>query len=133
MTGISVLFCLMPTRAWALSAPYGLQVFERGDSTVGLVWPTVPGASSYEVLEDGSPVETVEQSYAVVDGLTQGQDYTFAVEAVDDQGDVSPLSTSVQVGAYGVGSWLSDFSVYIVVAFVLGISLGWFLLVTRGS
>ena len=59
----------------------------------GLTWTPVSGATSYQVLENGTSIGTVSSASDTVTGLTNGTTYTFAVEAVDGGGSSAPSST----------------------------------------
>jgi hypothetical protein len=81
-------------------APTGLSA-TAGNAEVALTWDEVAGATDYVVLyrasseADWSDGPVVTEPTATVADLTNGTEYTFAVRAVDGDGDVSPESTSV--------------------------------------
>ena len=73
----------------APSAPTGL-VATAGNGQVGLSWTAVTGATSYTVLENGSPVGTTASPSDAVTGLTNGTSYSFTVSAANGGGSSTP-------------------------------------------
>ena len=58
------------------AVPTGL-VATPGDGQVGLTWTPVSGATSYQVLENGTSIGTVSSASDTVTGLTNGTTYTL--------------------------------------------------------
>ena len=87
--------------AYPLSAPSISSATSMGNGTVSLVWQSVKEATSYNVYVGGTKVgSTTETSYDVT-GLTVGNKYDFAVEAVretpaavSDKSTISATATS---------------------------------------
>ena len=86
---------------YPLSAPSISSATSMGNGTVSLVWQSVKEATSYNVYVGGTKVgSTTETSYDVT-GLTVGNKYDFAVEAVretpaavSDKSTISATATS---------------------------------------
>lgn len=85
--------------------PTGLQTGAVTSSSVALSWTasTDPDGQvvAYNVLRDGTKVATVTGTSAVVTGLATNVDYAFTVQAVDNEGRVSPPSEPVRVKIAG--------------------------------
>jgi Fibronectin type III domain len=81
------------------SAPSGLTVGSVGLASASLSWSPATddtGVAGYNVYRDGSLVGSTATTGFVVDGLSCGTTYAFAVEAYDAAGNVSGQA---QVGA----------------------------------
>jgi len=76
----------------APSAPANVAA-ESGESSITLSWDAASDGESsvflYNVYQDGSPVATVSETTATVEGLTSGTEYNFAVAAQDAFGNES--------------------------------------------
>ena len=82
----------------APSAPAGLTIGEVTRSSVEVRWEAAAddrGVVVYRVYRDGALAGTVAQPTFTDAGLQYGTAYTYAVEAVDASGNVSPLSPPV--------------------------------------
>lgn len=68
------------TLKWGeLAQPQGLQVVTATRSTVSLGWAPVPGATSYDIYQDGVKVGSSSGSRYVAAGLEEGKTYSFKV------------------------------------------------------
>ncbi len=88
----------------AIATPQGLSVTASEATSVSLAWQAVSGAQSYTVLESASggafaalSTGAISTTSYTVTGLSPDTAYAFEVEAVDQAGQSSPPSTSVQV------------------------------------
>ena len=75
------------------------------DGAVVLTWDEGKNATSYNVYQDGTKVDTVTSTYATITGLTNEQEYTFEVEAKNSKGvadKVSVKGTPTTSGDYDV-------------------------------
>ncbi|MEO3815436.1 fibronectin type III domain-containing protein [Plantactinospora sp. B24E8] len=122
------------------TAPTDLATTVVGEETVGLTWsPSTDNVvlQRYEVVSitpDGSTVvatvgllpPALPSTGAVVYGLSAGTTYTFGVRAVDEAGNVSPLSAPITVTtrsgpeesctiAYDVSTWPGGMLVHMTV------------------
>lgn len=77
-----------------LTAPQDLQVVTANRSTVALGWAPTQGATSYEIYQDGAWIGTSLANRFVVEGLTEGQSYSFSVTAKNELW-TSPASHSI--------------------------------------
>ena len=82
--------------ATAPTAPSNLTA-TTDESSVTLEWDAASDAESsvflYSVTQDGSPVATVADTSATIDGLSGGTEYEFAVAARDAFGNEGPTAT----------------------------------------
>ncbi len=69
----------------APATPTGL-VATAGNARVTLTWSAVPGATSYDVYENGKSSGWVTNAAHTVTGLTNGTRYSFTVSATDGGG-----------------------------------------------
>lgn len=79
------------------SKPGDLRVTATSGDSVSLAWDAATddqGVTGYDVLQNGSVVQSVTGTTATVSGLTTGS-YRFAVRAKDTIGQVSALSNEV--------------------------------------
>ncbi|MBB4982702.1 MULTISPECIES: chitinase [Streptomyces] len=76
------------------TAPTGLTAGSPTSTSVPLSWTAVPGATSYNVYQGSTKVQTVTGTTATVSGLTASTPYTFQVTAVNSAGE-SPKSAAV--------------------------------------
>ncbi|MEU1230088.1 glycoside hydrolase family 18 protein [Streptomyces sp. NPDC005828] len=76
------------------TAPTGLTAGSPTSTSVPLSWTAVPGATSYNVYQGSTRVQTVTGTTATVSGLTASTPYTFQVTAVNTAGE-SPKSAAV--------------------------------------
>ena len=65
-----------------LATPVISSVTSKGDGKIEVVWSAVKEASSYNVYVDGNKVDSTKETTYTVSGLTVGNEYSFAVEAV---------------------------------------------------
>ena len=65
-----------------LATPVISSVTSKGDGKIEVVWSAVKEASSYNVYVDGNKVDSTKETSYTVSGLTVGNEYSFAVEAV---------------------------------------------------
>ncbi|MFE4589665.1 chitinase [Streptomyces laurentii] len=72
------------------ATPTGLTAGSATDTTIGLGWPVVPGATSYRVQQGSAVVATVTGTSYTATGLTPGTAYTFRVTAANDAGESAP-------------------------------------------
>ncbi|TYK47008.1 glycosyl hydrolase family 18 protein [Actinomadura decatromicini] len=89
------------------SKPADLKITETTNDSVSLSWGAATddhGVTGYDVLQNGSVVQSVTGTTAKVSGLTAGS-YKFAVRAKDATGQVSELSNEVtaKIGAGSAG------------------------------
>ncbi|MFD0715466.1 glycosyl hydrolase family 18 protein [Paenibacillus sp. GCM10027626] len=66
-----------------LAVPKDLQAVTTTRTTAVLGWAPVPGATGYDIYQDGKQVATSDSNHYVAEGLTEGQSYSFAVAAVN--------------------------------------------------
>ncbi|MFC9593761.1 chitinase [Streptomyces sp. NPDC056944] len=76
------------------AAPTGLTAGSPASTSVPLTWTAVSGATSYNVYQGSTKVQTVTAPSATVSGLTASTPYTFQVSAVNSAGE-SPKSAAV--------------------------------------
>ncbi|CAM5353386.1 chitinase [Streptomyces tanashiensis] len=76
------------------AAPAGLTAGSPTSTSVPLTWTAVSGATSYNVYQGSTRVQTVTAPSATVSGLTASTPYTFQVTAVNSAGE-SPKSPAV--------------------------------------
>ncbi|MFC9398772.1 chitinase [Streptomyces sp. NPDC057027] len=76
------------------TAPTGLTAGSPTSTSVPLGWTAVTGATSYNVYQGSTKVQTVTGTTATVSGLTASTPYTFQVTAVNSAGE-SPKSAAV--------------------------------------
>jgi fibronectin type 3 domain-containing protein len=86
-----------PTAPPPLSPPTGLTA-TPGYKQVSLSWNSVSGATGYNVYVNGvrSNASPIKSTSAISGNLTNGQQYTFTVTAVDQYGQESAQSSAVQ-------------------------------------
>ncbi len=71
----------------------GLKAASKTTTTVTLTWNTVPGARGYHVNRNGARITTVTYGTAKMSGLKANTGYTFTVQTVGSDGQVSALSS----------------------------------------
>ncbi|MEV4427215.1 glycoside hydrolase family 18 protein [Streptomyces sp. NPDC049602] len=76
------------------AAPTGLTAGSPNSTSVPLSWTAVPGATSYNLYQGATRIQTVTGTTATATGLTASTPYTFQVTAVNSAGE-SPKSTAV--------------------------------------
>ncbi|MGW8363711.1 chitinase [Streptomyces wedmorensis] len=76
------------------AAPTGLAAGSPTSSSVPLTWAAVSGATSYNVYQGATKVQTVSGTSATATGLAASTPYTFQVTAVNSAGE-SPKSAAV--------------------------------------
>jgi chitinase len=64
-----------------LAAPTDLQVVAASRTTVSLGWAPTPGATSYDVYQEGTKIGSSSTNRYVTNGLNEGQEYAFKVIA----------------------------------------------------
>ncbi|OPA74242.1 glycoside hydrolase [Paenibacillus selenitireducens] len=70
------------TMKWGeLAAPTDLQAVTATRTSVALGWGPTPGATSYEIYQDGQRIGSSDSNRYLVDGLTEGRSYSFKVVA----------------------------------------------------
>lgn len=85
-----------PTATAGKKAPAkvtGLKAAAKTTTTVSLTWNSVPGARGYTVYRNGARIITVTYAAAKMTGLRANTSYTFAVQTVGSDGQVSALSS----------------------------------------
>lgn len=92
------------TGTGTLPAPTGLAPAAVTDTSIGLTWDPVDGATSYAVHRDGVPVATVDSVSYTDSGLTPGSSHTYAVAARDDEGRPGRLSGTVTARTTGASA-----------------------------
>ncbi|MFJ5833103.1 chitinase [Streptomyces sp. NPDC093089] len=76
------------------TAPTGLAAGSPTSTTVPLTWTAVSGATSYNVYQGATRIQTVTGTSATATGLTASTPYSFQVAAVNAAGE-SPKSAAV--------------------------------------
>lgn len=97
-----------------LAAPRDVQAVTATRSAVTLGWAPTPGATSYDIYQDGKRIGSSGDNRYVVEGLTEGRSYTFEVDAHNPVWD-SPLSETIKVvpgSEYNIVSYYTSWSVY---------------------
>ncbi|MEV4442515.1 PHB depolymerase family esterase [Streptomyces sp. NPDC049577] len=84
-----------------LPAPTGLAVTGATDTTIGLSWHAVDGATDYAVYRDGNRVATASGTSYTDTGLRAGTSYAYAVAARDANGTTGARSGTVTAGTTG--------------------------------
>ncbi|KOP66388.1 glycoside hydrolase [Bacillus sp. FJAT-18019] len=79
-----------------LAQPKGLQKVTSTRSTVSLGWAPVPGATSYDIYQDGVKIGSSNESRFVVTALEEGKSYSYKVVGYNSLW-TSPESESVSV------------------------------------
>ncbi|WP_379357793.1 MULTISPECIES: glycosyl hydrolase family 18 protein [unclassified Paenibacillus] len=64
-----------------LAAPKDLQIITSSRTTATLGWAPTPGATSYDIYRDDTLIGTSDSNRFVVEGLTEGQTYSYTVSA----------------------------------------------------
>ncbi|MGW0188973.1 extracellular catalytic domain type 1 short-chain-length polyhydroxyalkanoate depolymerase [Streptomyces sp. NPDC003362] len=85
----------------SLPAPTGLAATGATDTTIGLGWNPVDGATGYTVHRDGVPIATPDSASYTDTGLTAGSSHTYAVAARDADGRAGQLSGTVTARTTG--------------------------------
>ncbi len=71
----------------------GLKASAKTSTTVTLVWNTVPGARGYHVYRNGARITTVTYGTAKISNMKANTSYTFAVQTLGSDNQVSALSS----------------------------------------
>lgn len=79
-----------------LAKPEGLQVVSSTRSTAALGWAPVPGATGYHIYQDGTKIQTSNESRFLAAGLQEGKSYSYQIEAFNRLW-TSPISEEVTV------------------------------------
>ncbi|WP_431995811.1 extracellular catalytic domain type 1 short-chain-length polyhydroxyalkanoate depolymerase [Streptomyces griseoflavus] len=87
-----------------LPAPTGLAPAGATDTTIGLTWNAVDGATGYAVHRDGVPVATADSTSYTDSGLAPGSSHTYAVAARDGEGRTGRLSGTVTARTTGAAA-----------------------------
>ena len=87
------------------AAPTGLVATAKGETSIGLTWNLVTGATSYNVYRDDSKIATglTATSYTDNNGLTAETNYCYTVTAVNTNGE-SAKSTQACATTLAAGS-----------------------------
>ena len=80
----------------APAAPQNVEATANGFNSIIVTWDAVENADYYIVYKDGSEWTSESATTATINGLEMGQEYCFAVQAVNDGGE-SELSETVCV------------------------------------
>lgn len=84
----------------APSAPTNLEVKAVSITTIDLAWDPsddVFGVTGYDVVQDGLIVDSTTNTFASIENLSPGTEYTFAIQAKDLAGNISVESNAVIV------------------------------------
>lgn len=84
-----------------LAAPTGLAVTATTGTSVSLSWTAVPGATSYAVYRDGTPVGSPTTASYTDGGLAGGTAYSYTVASVNSAG-TGAASSAVSATTSGV-------------------------------
>ena len=73
------------------------------NTTINLIWWSVSGATKYKIYQNGNYIGTTANSWTNynVTGLASGTNYSFTVQAIDDQGNFGPQSNVYSVTTTG--------------------------------
>ncbi|WP_375165590.1 PHB depolymerase family esterase [Streptomyces sp.] len=85
----------------SLPAPTGLATTGTTDTSIGLSWNPVDGATGYAVHRDGSPIATSGSTSYTDTGLSPGSSHTYAVAALGADGRTGRLSGAVTARTTG--------------------------------
>jgi hypothetical protein len=77
----------------APAAVTGLKASAKTTTTVTLTWKTVPNARGYHVYRNGARIVTVTYGTAKISNMKANTSYTFAVQTLGTNGQVSALSS----------------------------------------
>ncbi len=97
---------LLPAMCSPPTAPSGLTVTGTTRSTVSLSWTASTdnvGVTSYDIYVNGLKTYSTTGTSFVVDNLSYGKTYTFAVTARDFAKNISPFSNQVVGQALSTG------------------------------
>ncbi|MDL2233091.1 hypothetical protein LJC63_05865 [Ruminococcaceae bacterium OttesenSCG-928-L11] len=83
-----------------------------GDGEVELSWTAVADADGYKIYMNGQEASTVASSPATIPGLTNGTEYTFEVEAVDNNGQPISEKGMIKTTPVAASSSALDYSIY---------------------
>ncbi len=103
VTGITWQFVSSGGTAPTLPAPTGLHVTGSTQTSVGLSWTAVGGASSYAVFRGGVRVGSPTGTSFTDSGLTPGTAYSWTVAAADSAGVLGPFSAPAAATTPGGG------------------------------
>ncbi|WP_053372650.1 glycosyl hydrolase family 18 protein [Paenibacillus sp. FJAT-27812] len=96
-----------------LAAPRDVQVVTANRTTVSLGWAPTPGATSYDIYQDGKLIGSSQSNRYVAAALQEGQSYTFAVAAKNNLWE-SPKSASISAvpgSNYNIVTYYTSWSV----------------------
>ncbi|MGC0419449.1 fibronectin type III domain-containing protein [Embleya sp. AB8] len=89
------------------SVPTGLTAGTATSTTVPLSWSAVPGATGYNVYQNGAKVQSVTGPSATATGLTPATAYTFQVSATNSAGESArSAAVTATTGTGGGGGQL---------------------------
>lgn len=77
----------------APAKPSGLKVSAKTTTTVTLDWTPVSGATGYVVYRNGARIVSVAYSTAKLSNMKANTSYTFAVQTIGTEGQVSALAS----------------------------------------
>ncbi|WP_211746525.1 glycosyl hydrolase family 18 protein [Paenibacillus sp. Marseille-Q4541] len=103
------------TITWGeLAAPEGLSVITATRSEVSLGWAPVPGATEYEVYQNGTLLGTTADVRYVADKVTEGQTYNYSVIAKNSLwiSEASAEVSAVPGSSYNNISYFPNWAVY---------------------
>lgn len=87
---------LLPEQVSGPTTPSNLTATPANQS-VTLEWEASEGAVSYTIYHSDGTTTSTDATISIIDGLENGQAYTFRVTAVDSEGNESPATKEVQV------------------------------------
>ncbi|MFF1285679.1 chitinase [Streptomyces sp. NPDC058299] len=100
------------------AAPAGLRTTSVTQSSVGLSWSAVTGATGYAVYRDGARVQTVTGTSATVSGLAASTAYSFQVAAVNDAGESARSTAVTATTGAGTGGGPADLPAHALVGYL---------------
>lgn len=77
----------------APATPSGLKATSKGTTWVQLEWAPVSGNRGYPVYRNGARIDTAPYARLRVEGLKANTSYTFAVQVIGSDGQVSPKAS----------------------------------------
>jgi chitinase len=96
-----------------LAAPNDVQVVSANRTTVALGWAPTPGATSYDIYQDGKLIGSSQSNRYVVASLKESQSYAFTVAAKNNLWE-SPKSASISAvpgSNYNIVTYYTSWSV----------------------
>jgi hypothetical protein len=88
-----------------MAVDLNLRITAKAPTRLALVWDSVPGVTSYEIMQDGAAVDTVktQAKHYIAEGLTAEAEYTFQVNplgglvAVNNSATATTLAEEMMV------------------------------------